>query len=429
MQHTQTSLLTALVEPVGPKPAAPECVLVVDDSHAQRRMLAALLRKWGHEVVDCDNAVDALLIAQDPAIGLIISDWMMPGMNGLEFCRALRASRREGYAYFLLLTSNSERNALAEGLEAGADDFLNKPVRAPELRARLQAGARIVAMQREVVEKNRLLTSALGEIRSLYAALDQDLDEAKRLQHEQMQDWFRRFGNFEVSLWLKASGPIGGDMMGCFPVNTDVIGAFSLDVSGHGVASAMIAARVAGILSAATPDQNIALARREDGSLCALSPDMAAARLNKMILRELRGDRYFTMCLGFLNRQNGRMRLVQAGHPYPMMLRADGEVDILGAGGLPIGLVAEARYSSFDITLNPGDRLLIYSDGLTECPNPEGEWLDEEGLSRLMQGARHLHGPDFLDALNRGLLDFAGTDTFPDDASALLIEYTVPDAA
>ncbi|WP_245904248.1 PP2C family protein-serine/threonine phosphatase [Roseicyclus mahoneyensis] len=402
-------------------------MLVIEDSRAQRMMLAALLRRWGHDVVECDSALAALDVACDPSIGLIISDWMMPGLTGPDFCRRLRGMRRDGYAYVILLTSKSEEGALTEGLEAGADDFLTKPVRAPELRARLNAGARIVAMQREVMDKNRLLTDALGEIRTLYAALDQDLEEARRLQQAQMQDRFRRFGPVEVSLWLKASGPIGGDMVGCFPVNDTVIGAFGLDVSGHGVASAMIAARVSGILSAATPDQNIALTRMEDGSLRPLSPDMAAARLNKMILSEIRSDRYFTLCLGFLNLCTGRMRMVQAGHPHPLVLRADGRVETVGEGGLPIGLVREAVYSSFDVGLGSGDRMLIYSDGLTECVNAEGETLDEDGLARLVAEHADLRGPAFLGALEDGLARFAGTDTLGDDASVVVIDYVGPD--
>ncbi len=409
-------------------PEAPkETVLVLDDSRAQQNLLSSLLRTWGHEVVTCGDPNAALAIAQDPRIGLIICDWMMPEMTGPEFCRAFRQSGRADYAYILLLTSKSETGALTEGLEAGANDFLNKPVRPPELRARLNAGARIVAMQREVIEKNSLLTSALGEIRGLYAALDQDLDEARRLQQALVQDRFRRFGNVDVSLWLQASGHVGGDMVGFFPVSPKVIGLFSLDVSGHGVASAMIAARIAGILSDASPDQNIALMRREDGSLAALPPDMAAWRLNSMLLKELRTDRYFTLCLGFLNRATGILRMTQAGHPHPIVLRASGQVDLVGEAGLPIGLVEEATYTTREVHLQPGDRLLMYSDGLTELPGPDGQQLDEEGLEHMLQRLSGASGPAFLGQLSSALTNFAGTDNFPDDASALLVDYRDPD--
>lgn len=392
-------------------------------------MLVTLLRRWGHDVVECANATDALDLAMDPAVGLILSDWMMPGLTGPQFCRRLRAMRRDGYAYVILLTSKSDAEALTEGLEAGADDFLTKPVRPAELRARLNAGARIVAMQRELMDKNHRLTDALGEIRALYATLDQDLDEARRLQQAQLQDRCRRFATAEVALWLRPSGPIGGDMVGCFPVNDGVIGVFGLDVSGHGVTSAMIAARVAGILSAATPDQNIALSRHKDGSLRALSPDTAAARLNRMILSEIRSDRYFTLCLGFLDLADGRVRFVQAGHPHPMILRADGRVERAGGGGLPVGLVADAAYSCVEVGLSPGDRMVIHSDGLTECCDPDGTALDEHGLAALLQRHAGLRGQAFLDALDADLRRYAGSDALPDDASAVVIDYHGPGLA
>jgi sigma-B regulation protein RsbU (phosphoserine phosphatase) len=404
-------------------PPAPQRVLVADDSRAQRMLLANLLRKWGHEVVECGTAEEALAAALNPAIGLVISDWVMPGLTGPDFCRHLRAQRSSGYAYVILLTSKTGDSALAEGLEAGADDFLTKPVRPPELRARLNAGARIVAMQRDLMKKNDLLTGALAEIRTLYDALDRDLDEARRLQLAQMQDRARRYGPVDVSLWLRASGHIGGDMVGAFPVGEHTVGLFGLDVSGHGVASAMIAARVAGILSAASPDQNIALSRGADGSYHALAPDLAARRLNRMILSEMRSDRYFTLGLGFLDTATGGVSLVQAGHPHPLVLRAGGAVEFAGAGGLPVGLIEDADHDRFDVTLAAGDRMLIYSDGLTECPGTDGAPLEEAGLARLVRSAAAHNGLHFLSALGDGLARFAGTDNFPDDASAVLVEY------
>lgn len=409
-------------------PPGPQRVLVLDDSRAQRMLLATLLRRWGHEAVECATPEQALVAAMDPSIAVVISNWVMAGMTGPEFCRRLRAQHRDGYLYIILLTSHNEDGALAEGLDAGADDFLAKPVRPVRLRARLSAGARIVAMQRDLVGKNQLLTGALGEIRALYDALDQDLDEARRLQRAQMQDRFRRFGAADVSLWLKASGHIGGDMVGYFPVDARTVGVFGLDVSGHGVAAAMIAARVAGILSAATPDQNIALTRRGDGSLCALAPHLAASRLNEMILSEIGAERYFTLALGFLDLVTGRMWLVQAGHPHPVLLRAGGGLEFLGQGGLPIGLIDGAQYTSTELTLHSGDRLLICSDGVLECPDPQGKLLNERGLVRLVSQNMHLKGPQFLAGLEAGLAGFAQTDSFPDDASAVLIDYHGPRA-
>jgi sigma-B regulation protein RsbU (phosphoserine phosphatase) len=124
-------------------------VLVVDDSRLQRRILVASLKKWGFEVVEAESGEAAMEICLADPPDLILSDWMMPGMNGLEFCRAFREQSKDNYSYFILLTSKSEKNEVAEGLDAGADDFLTKPVSSDELRARISAGERILRTVRE----------------------------------------------------------------------------------------------------------------------------------------------------------------------------------------------------------------------------------------------------------------------------------------
>lgn len=398
-------------------------VLVLDDSPAQRKMVCSLLRRWGHTTIESGDPVEALQIVRDQDVSLILCDWMMPQMTGPEFCRRLREEVTSSYAYVLLLTSNRERNALAEGLEAGADDFLNKPLNPPELKARMNAGARIVAMQRELRSKNALLETTLDELQVLYGTIDRDLDEARRLQMALLQDQHCHFNGADVSLLLEASGHVGGDMVGYFNVTDDVVGLFSLDVSGHGVASAMIAARIAGMLSEASPDQNISILRTSDGKLLDLPPDVAATRLNDLMLKEVQTDRYFTVCMGFMNLATGVVQLVQAGHPHPMVLRADGTVDMIGHGGMPVGLLPDVAFSSFAVQLAPGDRLLIYSDGLTECPDVDGTLLDEDGLIALMRQHQDARAVEFLNRLRAGLVGYAGTDEFPDDLSALLVDF------
>ncbi|MEJ6393085.1 SpoIIE family protein phosphatase [Gymnodinialimonas sp. 2305UL16-5] len=404
-------------------------VLVLDDSPAQRNLVCALLRRWGHTAVPFGDPVEALEVAKQPHIDLILCDWMMPGMTGPEFCRRLRSEVTQNYAYVILQTSKTDGAAVTEGLEAGADDFLTKPVRPPELRARMNAGARIVDMQRALVENNRLLETALDELQVLYGAIDRDLDEARRLQQSLLQDRFYSFDGADVSLFLKASGHVGGDMVGCFNINADTIGVYSLDVSGHGVASAMIAARMAGMMSDASIDQNIALSRDPNGRYFDLPPGTAAARMNELLLKEMQTDRYFTLGLGFLDLATGMFRMVQAGHPHPVVLRASGTAELVGEGGMPVGLIPDVEFEASAVILSPGDRLLMYSDGLTECPDASDRMLDEDGLIAIMERHADKTGPDFLERIYDDLVLFAGTDEFPDDLSAMLLEYRGPGSA
>ena len=234
-------------------------VLVVDDSPAQRKMLSKILKKSGFEVFEAESGADALEFCEDFFFDVILSDWMMPEMTGVEFCRKLREIDSQDYSYFILLTSKSDKNEVAQGLEAGADDFLTKPVHTGELRARIRAGERILTMQRELSAKNALVEETLEELRVAYEMIDADLLDAKQLQHSLVSKRFRDFGNAQISLLLRSSGHVGGDLVGFFEAGTNQVGLYSIDVSGHGITSALMTARLAGHLSTSTPDQNLSL--------------------------------------------------------------------------------------------------------------------------------------------------------------------------
>lgn len=404
----------------------PRPVLIVDDSRAQRKILQMQLTRWGYDITEAASGDEALALCMVQDFDIVLSDWMMPGMSGLEFCKAFRDLPREGYGYFILLTSKSEKTEIADGLENGADDFLTKPVSADELRARLRAGERILGMQDELVEKNRLIGSTLGELQKLYDSLDRDLIEARKLQQTLVRDRFRDFGAGTASLLLRPSGHVGGDLVGSFEISPQRIAVYSVDVSGHGVASAMMTARLAGLLSGASPDQNIALKTAADGARDAWSPAEVAARLNRMMLEDLQVDQYFTFAYAEVDLRTGAFSLVQAGHPHPMILRQDGTVEELGQGGLPIGLIDGATYTQTSARLFAGDRLFLVSDGVTECPSPEGAELGSEGLRSLLLQNAVLPSADLLEALIWDLNTHAGGADFPDDVSGILFDYRGP---
>ncbi len=398
-------------------------VLVVDDSRLQRHILKASLNRWGYHVLEAESGQRALELCRETEPDMVISDWMMPGMNGLEFCKAFRAMERESYGYFILLTSKSEKNEVALGLDNGADDFLTKPVNAAELRARLNAGERILNMERELTEKNRLINSALEEIQSLYYSIDSDLVEAKKLQQSLIRERFRDFGAAQISLMLHSSGHVGGDLVGFFPVNETRIGFFSIDVSGHGISSALMTARLAGYLSSTAPEQNIAIEAIPGFDKSPISPAKVIEHLNQLVLNEMDTEHYFTLLLADVDLASGRVRMAQAGHPHPLVQRADGTIEQDGPGGLPVGLIPGASYEEFSVILEPGDRLMIFSDGITECPDPDGGLLNEEGLENILRGLSGAKSTALLESVIWKLSEFAGDGDFPDDVSAVLLEY------
>jgi diguanylate cyclase (GGDEF)-like protein len=164
-------------------------VLIADDDPVSRRALEATLAGWGYEVdvvVDGQQALDALLGENAPRLAVL--DWMMPGLDGPEVCRAVRARSQGPYTWLLLLTARKKGSDLIAGLEAGADDYIKKPFDPGELKARLRVGERILALQAQLIEAQKALhvlatrdeLTGLYNRRAVMERLDQDLERAAR---------------------------------------------------------------------------------------------------------------------------------------------------------------------------------------------------------------------------------------------------------
>ncbi|MDE4304527.1 fused response regulator/phosphatase [Phaeobacter gallaeciensis] len=403
-------------------------VLVVDDSRLQRRILVASLKKWGFDVLEAEGGEQAMEICRNDPPDLILSDWMMPGMNGIEFCREFRAQGTDKYSYFILLTSKSEKNEVAEGLDAGADDFLTKPVSSDELRARISAGERILRMQRELSEKNRIVSETLGELQRVYDAIDKDLIQARKIQESLVPELSKSFGSSTVSLLLKPCGHIGGDLVGMFCPGVNRIGFYSIDVSGHGITSAMMTARLGGYLSSTYFDQNVGMEKRFNRFYALRQPEEVASMLNARLIADTGIEEYFTMAYCIVDLRSGVLKMVQAGHPHPLLLRKDGTAEFIGKGGVPVGLVPDIGYSQEEIVMEKGDRLLLYSDGFTEARLESGDMLEAEGLLELIRKCDSSQsGKEFLDDLYWNLTQILSPEHgLEDDVSATLFEYEGP---
>jgi len=143
-------------------------ILIAEDDLTSRNILAALLKKKGHEVMETTNGADAWTVMQKPdAPRMAILDWMMPEMDGLEVVRRIRELQTEQPPYLIMLTAKGEKSDIVVGLDAGADDYLVKPFDAGELKARIEVGRRIVDLQMRLAEQVTALQQALKHIKTL----------------------------------------------------------------------------------------------------------------------------------------------------------------------------------------------------------------------------------------------------------------------
>ena len=382
-------------------------ILVVDDDGATLIYLSSVLRKLGHDVVTTTNGETAYQMITEGKIQIVISDWNMPGLSGIELCKRLRASDQSRYVYFILLTARDDKDSLLEGMESGADDYLVKPVDPRELHVRLHAGQRILKLEHDLKERNADL---IRDVR-MAAAMQRSLLPKPYHSAQVNLDWVFMPSHF-----------VAGDMLGYYPLDEVRWVFFMLDVSGHGVASALISFSVSKLL---WQNQHGGGAPRNSAAQPPpLHQSQTMDALNYRFCTEPESSNYFiTMIYGTFYADTGRVILSSAGHPAPMHWHKRGAtLTEVNAGGLPIGVMDEYHYEAESFVLEPGDRLFIYSDGIVECPNAGGEQFGEARFKEFLQEMANQPIGNIRAEIERQLRQWRGQTDMPDDVSLLILE-------
>lgn len=398
-------------------------ILIAEDEQIPRRLLRFQLEQWGHTVVTAENGRQAWELLQTHDCQLVITDWEMPEMSGIELIHKIRETERAGYIYVILLTSKSEQASLVTGLTTGADDYLTKPVNKDELKARLQPGLRIIGLEhrlaerhRELENRNRLLADVNGKMKS-------DLDAAAQIQQAFLPGRDQDIPGIKFTWHYSPCSELAGDMLNVLHLDDDHVGVYMLDVSGHGVQAALMALTACRYLSS-HKDASSVLWEREDGSTDyrLRSPAAATEQLNARFVAQSLTEQYFTLVYGVLNHRSGEFRYAVAGHPAPVHLNSPDHSAYLPGDGMPIGII-ETDYEEHSIHLEAGDRLIFYSDGVTECMNVADELF---GGKRLLQSLRN-QTDDSLETTLSNILGniqtWCGEVPFHDDISILALEF------
>lgn len=429
-------------------------VLLIDDDAPTRRLLDAMLRKMGHQVVHAKDGVEAWEILQQDQINFVLSDWLMPRMDGVELCRRLRTSDMDHYTYVVLFTGKDQDDDMIVAMEAGADDFLTKPVQAKELKVCIEAGRRVLALEESLNTKNLELELANEALKASQQRIQRDLQAAAAIQQDLLPKAPLDCLPVEMAWDFMPADELAGDIFNFYPLDDDHMGFYLADVSGHGIPAAMLSVHLSKTLSAEPrPDSVVrlsgqqrsgadetgrgflfnALTRRAQAANSKSSrvyrePKDVAERLNNQFQNSDDNMLYFTMIYGVLNTRTGQGSLCQAGHPYPVICRSDGSIQRLGEGGLPIGLMPDASFEQVEFQLHRGDRLLVYSDGITECTNPVNEHFGEQRLSACLTDCRSLSLSQTVEQIKSRLTDWHGLEesgfNLSDDASMLAIELS-----
>jgi len=355
-------------------------LLLVEDSSTMRRMLAMYLKEEGFEVRTANDGNDGLEKArEEPRPELILTDYEMPDLDGAGLCRAVKADKDLRSIPVLMLTTLGETHNKIAGLEAGADDYIQKP-KSPEdfkeMFARIRAHLRIGDLRIELAERNRLLESA-------HKKLTFELDLARKVQFALMPRPPKPRGVLQLAVRYTPANQLGGDVYDFYRLENNRLGVLVADVSGHGVNSAMLS----GMVKALAAPLSIAV----------LEPGEMLAGL------DVSTEQYFPegyFCTGFYliaDEETGLVRYAGVGHPPAIVVGPNGPRTLpSNPGMLGIGMVDGTAGDSD--RLEPGESLIIYTDGLTDAMDPGDVLFGEDRLKTLLQGH---HGADPTEILNQ----------------------------
>ena len=384
----------------------------MDDARDMRIVIQHLLKKLGHDVDTAFDGEDAWSKLQENEYQIIVSDWVMPNIDGIELCQRVRAANFNHYIYFILLTGMSGKQNLMSGIEAGTDDFATKPADIGELEIRLRSAKRVLDLEDTLAQKNMALEEAHDRIQK-------DLVNAEKTQLSLLPKPIDT--KYIRSAWLyKPAIYVGGDTFNYFSPSPKLLVFFSIDISGHGISSAMLSMSLQSSLAFKRGLYGNPISPAHIASI----PEVFAKNLNTMIL-EGGSEHYLTMVFGIIDFSNKELHYVQAGHPHPMWF--DKEKDKLTAlevNGFPIGLWDGADYETLHQKFSSGDKLIVYSDGINENNSAlNNAPLEGANLFQHFNDIKNNSIDDIVDCISNTWLTKDQMKALPDDLSILIFEF------
>jgi phosphoserine phosphatase RsbU/P len=395
-------------------------ILVVDDVAENREILRRYLAKNGFVVDAACGGGEALAMLDVRRYDAVLLDVMMPEVGGYEVLRTIRRTRAAAELPVIMATVLDTSEQVVKALEMGANDYVTKPLDFSVVLARVRTQ---VAIRQKVQQINGLKGNLAERNRELCAANEQmtaDLEAAAKVQKSLLPVAPPAVPGYGFAWAFAPSATLAGDLLNVFRLDERRVGFFVLDVSGHGVAAALLSVTVSRFLSA-TPDSSSILWRETSGGYELASPARVADRLNRRFPFQDETNQFLTMVYGILDEREDEVRYVSAGHPDVLVVSPGGECRSLDRGGCPIGLSA-GPYEESRVRLGEGDRVYVYSDGIPEALSAAGEQFGRTRMMRLLCDARGLALDESVGLLCAEVRAWSGRATPGDDQTVLALE-------
>ena len=376
-------------------------ILVVDDDAMSRRVLGQLLSAAGYNCRVCKDGAEALDTIHEKPPSVLLLDFDMPGPNGAEVLRRLRSDQDPAVAQIpaIMLTAHGSEQSEVSCLQAGADDFVTKPVNSSVLRARIETQLRLRSMRRQLERQN-------DELEKWRRDLERDLAAARLTQQSLIPQKPLLLPGWQIATCYRPVIQVGGDIYGWLRMRDGRVLFWIADGTGHGAAAALLT--------------TLAKLLFHHGSMDHDSP----ASLMEAVDNDFRstfGARSFmtAMCVA-LNPATGQAQVVGAGHPPLLVVRHDGTTESIPSAAPPLGLIKRAAFNETAVGLEPGDAFLLYTDGLFWWSKDERHRVTPEQFEKVLD-----HSAPSADALLKLILAQTApknsAKTAPDDVAAIAV--------
>ncbi len=381
-------------------------ILIIDDDPTIRMTLARSLKGQGYDVTMAKDGEEGLAKARELHPALIICDWMMPIIDGLEVCRQIKSSAELSNIYLILLTARDEEKDLVRGLEMGADDFLGKPPRINELRARVRAGLRLYQATEEIQKQKQLI--------------EQELFQASQYVRSLLPSPLE--GDIAIQSSFLPSTQLGGDSFDYFWLDGDHLALYLLDVSGHGVGSALLSVSVLNLMRT----RSLRRSTTSQDTTNFYSPSEVLRDLNNNFQMSAHNEMYFTIWYGVYDKQTHQLVYASGGHP-PAVLISNQEIPkikLLKTSGLPIGMMPNVNYNEQTCEIDTSSRLYLFSDGVYEISQEDDSiWGFNALIDTFIRTPRdRLSRIDYILACVK---EATNNRPFEDDLSLLEVEFHI----
>jgi sigma-B regulation protein RsbU (phosphoserine phosphatase) len=387
-------------------------LLVVDDNEMNRDMLSRRLARKGHTVDVAEDGHVALKMIEETDYDVVLLDIMMPGIDGYEVLEKLRSEHGSGDLPVIMATAKDQSEDIVAALKLGANDYVTKPFDFPVVLARVQT-------QLSLKRSRSALAAA-------HRRMKKDLEAAARIQATFLPAETIEMEGASFAWRYVPCDELAGDTLGIVPLDETRVGVYVIDVSGHGVPSALLSVSLSRLVSSEPASSVLWSTDAGSEEPRIASPLEVVEELSRRFPYDIQTGQYFTMIYAVVDLGEGELTFASAGHE-PMIVVGSDKDPIFGEStGQPIALVPatlmKSTYEEHTLALQAGDRIYFYSDGVPEARNADDEQFDNDRLANTLVELLTTDLDDGLPVLLEKVRDWQGRIEFDDDVSIVGVE-------